>query len=433
MIRGLSGTMDAFVWRKVWLYKGCSMKKIAIVGGGISGLTVAEQLAEQFEVTLFELNDYLGGHTQTHQLEIEGCSRAIDTGFIVYNDRTYPNFMALLARLGCEGQPTEMSFSLKRPNLEYNGHSLKTLFAQKTNLLRPRFWKMLRDILRFNRIARLVPASDAEPLIDFCRRQNFGDAFIFDYLVPMAAAIWSTGDEGILAFPIGMLSQFFNHHGLLDLKNRPQWYVVQGGSDQYVKVIRDRLQDLRLGCPVLAVTREKSRVLVTTEAGVEAFDEIVFACHSGQALAVLTDASSAEREVLGAMGYSRNEVVLHQDTSVMPVRPKVWASWNYHAPLGASRASLTYYMNRLQGFESNQPVLVTLNDVGSIDESLVLKRLHYEHPVFDAAMLKAQGRHAEISGVDRTHYCGAYWRYGFHEDGVVSGLRVVEALVANGA
>jgi len=172
---------------------------------------------------------------------------------------------------------------------------------------------------------------------------------------------------------------------------------------------------------------------VTTEAGVEAFDEIVFACHSGQALAVLTDASSAECEVLGAMGYSRNEVVLHQDTSVMPVRPKVWASWNYHAPLGASRASLTYYMNRLQGFESNQPVLVTLNDVGSIDESLVLKRLHYEHPVFDAAMLKAQGRHAEISGIDRTHYCGAYWRYGFHEDGVVSGLRVVEALVANGA
>jgi len=307
---------------KAGRYKGCSMKKIAIVGGGISGLTVAERLADQFEVTLFEQNDYLGGHTQTHRLEIDGSSRAIDTGFIVYNDRTYPNFMALLARLGCEGQPTEMSFSLKRPNLEYNGHSLKTLFAQKTNLLRPRFWKMLRDILRFNRIARLVLATDPEPLIDFCRREKFGDAFIFDYLVPMAAAIWSTGDDGILAFPMGMLSQFFNHHGLLDIVNRPQWYVVQGGSDQYVKVIESRLQDLRLGCPVLAVTREKTRVLVTAGATktVEAFDEVVFACHSGQALAVLTDASSAEREVLGTMGYSGNEVVLHQDASVMPVR-----------------------------------------------------------------------------------------------------------------
>ena len=425
--------MKGLVWRKVQLYIGSSMKKIAIVGGGISGLTVAERLSEQFEITLFEQNDYLGGHTQTHQLEIEGCSRAIDTGFIVYNDRTYPNFMALLARLGCEGQPTEMSFSLKRPNLEYNGHSFKTLFAQKSNLFRPRFWKMLRDIVRFNRIARLVIATDPESLIDFCRREKFGDAFIFDYLVPMAAAIWSTGDDGILAFPIRMLSQFFNHHGLLDLVNRPQWYVVQGGSDQYVNVIRNRLQDLRLGCPVRAVTREKTRVWVTAGATVEAFDEVVFACHSGQALALLTDASKVERDVLGAMGYSDNEVVLHQDASVMPVHPEVWASWNYHAPLGATQASLTYYMNRLQGFASTQPVLVTLNDAGTIDESLVLKRVHYEHPVFDAAMLAAQGRHGEISGVGRTHYCGAYWRYGFHEDGVVSGLRVVDALVANGA
>lgn len=425
--------MKGLVWRKVRLYKGCSMKKIAIVGGGISGLTVAERLAEHFEVTLFEQNDYLGGHTQTHRLDIEGCPRAIDTGFIVYNDRTYPNFMALLARLGCEGQPTEMSFSLKRPNLEYNGHSLKTLFAQKTNLLRPRFWKMLWDIVKFNRIARSVLASDPEALIDFCRRENFGDAFIFDYLVPMAAAIWSTGDDGILGFPIGMLTQFFNHHGLLDLKNRPQWYVVQGGSDQYVKVIRDRLQDLRLGAAVLAVTREQTRVLVTAGTTVEAFDEVVFACHSDQALAVLTDASEAERDVLGAMRYSGNEVVLHQDASVMPVRPEIWASWNYHASLGATRASLTYYMNRLQGFASTQPVLVTLNDAGRIDENLVLKRLYYEHPVFDAPMLAAQGRHAEISGVDRTHYCGAYWRYGFHEDGVVSGLRVVDRLVANRA
>tara|TARA_B110000305_G_scaffold241213_1_gene314430 strand:+ start:5906 stop:7135 length:1230 start_codon:yes stop_codon:yes gene_type:complete len=409
------------------------MKTIAVIGGGISGLTAAYRLAANFKVTLFEQNDYLGGHTQTHRLVIDGQPRSIDTGFIVYNDRTYPKFMALLKELGCEGQPTEMSFSLKRPNLEYNGHSLKTLFAQKSNVLRPRFWRMLRDILRFNRAAKEVAPNDTESLIEFCRREGLGDGFIFDYLVPMAAAIWSTGDEGILSFPIGMLAQFFSHHGLLDLKDRPQWYVVKGGSNQYVKAIRHRLHDVRLESPVRCLERRPHEVLVTVGEQTNAFDEVVMACHSGQALEMLADASTAEREVLGAMRYSGNDVLLHQDARVMPARRDVWASWNYHAPLGATQASLTYDMNRLQSFASSQPVLVTLNDTGVINHDLVLKRLHYEHPVFDAAMLAAQRRHAEISGINRTHYCGAYWRYGFHEDGVVSALRVVDRLINCGA
>ena len=409
------------------------MKTIAVIGGGISGLTAAYRLAASFKVTLFEQNDYLGGHTQTHRLVIDDQPRSIDTGFIVYNDRTYPKFMALLKELGCEGQPTEMSFSLKRPNLEYNGHSLKTLFAQKSNVLRPRFWRMLRDILRFNRAAKEVAPNDTESLIEFCRREGLGDGFIFDYLVPMAAAIWSTGDEGILSFPIGMLAQFFSHHGLLDLKDRPQWYVVKGGSNQYVKAIRHRLHDVRLESPVRCLERRPHEVLVTVGEQTNAFDEVVMACHSGQALEMLADASTAEREVLGAMRYSGNDVLLHQDARVMPARRDVWASWNYHAPLGATQASLTYDMNRLQSFASSQPVLVTLNDTGVINHDLVLKRLHYEHPVFDAAMLAAQRRHAEISGINRTHYCGAYWRYGFHEDGVVSALRVVDRLINCGA
>jgi len=406
------------------------MKRIAVVGAGVSGLTAAYRLADKFDVTLYEKGDYLGGHVHTHQLEIDGQKRAVDSGFIVYNDRTYPQFMALLKELGCDGEPTEMSFSLKRKNLEYNGHSLKTLFAQKSNLFRPKFWQMLRDILKFNAAARQLDADSTETLIQFCRRERFGEAFISDYLVPMAAAIWSTGDDEILAFPMGMLCQFFNHHGLLDVKNRPQWYVVKGGSNQYVNAMGHRLGHVHLASTVTSIARSSHGVLVTAGPQAEMFDEVVIACHSPQALAILADASTAEREVLGAIRYSKNEVLLHQDATVMPRRLAAWASWNYHAQADSNKASLTYYMNRLQNFESSQPVLVTLNDTGNVDANLVLKRLQYEHPVFDVAMLAAQQRHSEISGVNRTHYCGAYWRYGFHEDGVVSALRVVSELAA---
>ena len=246
----------------------------------------------------------------------------------------------------------------------------------------------------------------------------------------MAAAIWSTGDDEILAFPMGMLCQFFNHHGLLDVKNRPQWYVVKGGSNQYVNAMGHRLGHVRLASTVTSIARSSHGVLVTAGPQAEMFDEVVMACHSGQALTILADASTAEREVLGAIRYSKNEVLLHQDATVMPRRLAAWASWNYHAQADSNKASLTYYMNRLQNFESSQPVLVTLNDTGNVDANLVLKRLQYEHPVFDVAMLAAQQRHSEISGVNRTHYCGAYWRYGFHEDGVVSALRVASELAA---
>ena len=406
------------------------MKQIAVIGGGVAGLTAAYYLREIAEVTVYEANEYLGGHTQTHVIAMDGKTQAVDTGFIVFNDRTYPQFEALLDRLGCEGQKTEMSFSLKRPGFEYNGHNLNTLFAQRRNIINPVFWRMLVDIMRFNRLARRLDSESQETLGDFVKRHKFCRGFIENYLVPMAAAIWSSGDAQIYEFPIGMLAQFFHHHGLLDLKNRPQWYVVKGGSNQYVKALQKHLQNVRLQSPVQRIRRTAEGVQVTTEQHVELFDEVVIACHSPEALAMLEDPSPEEVSVLGAMRFCENNVTLHQDSSVMPQRNTAWASWNYHGPADGQQTALTYYMNRLQGFESRLPVLVTLNDFGGIAEDRVIKRLKYEHPVFDTAMLTAQKRHAEISGVRSTHYCGAYWRYGFHEDGVMSAQRVVDAVKA---
>ncbi|MAU92301.1 MAG: FAD-dependent oxidoreductase [Gammaproteobacteria bacterium TMED182] len=407
------------------------MKTIAVIGGGISGLTVAYYLSGRCDVSVFERNDYLGGHTHTHEIEVDETTVAVDTGFIVYNDRTYPHFMALLNSLEVRGQPTEMSFSLKRPHLEYNGHNLRTLFAQKSNVLKPSFWGMLMDILRFNRSARTMDAHETMSLRDYCLRENFGKAFMNDYLVPMAAAIWSTGDAEILDFPMGMLAQFFLHHGLLDLKDRPQWYVVEGGSAQYVKAMAGRIGSVRTSSAVTNVRRAPDGVYITVGSKIERFDEVVFACHAPQSRSLLEDATAAESEILGDMRCSRNTVALHQDASVMPKHQAVWASWNYHATQGSARAGLTYYMNRLQNFETTLPVLVTLNEVDSIDPARLIKTLNYAHPIFDQNMLKAQRRHAEISGHQRTHYCGAYWFNGFHEDGVVSALRVVREIEAS--
>ena len=400
------------------------MAKIAVVGSGISGLTSAYLLSQDHQVTVYEANDYLGGHTHTHAIELEGKQLAVDTGFIVYNDRTYPNFIRLLDQLGCTGLPTEMSFSVKRPGLEYNGHNINTLFAQRSNLVNVRFLGMLRDILRFNRNAPGIGNEDERSLGQYLSDEHYSAAFQQDYLVPMAAAIWSTGDTDVRQFPVRSLAHFFVNHGLVSLKNRPQWRVVSGGSNSYVKAMQSRIGEVKLGSPVTRIERTAEHVLVEAQGKQRQFDEVVIAVHSDQALQLLGDPSRLELEVLSPMRYSANTATLHTDNSLLPKRKLAWASWNYHAAKQKEKPTLTYNMNILSHIESNSDVLVTLNDVGDIDPEKILKILHYQHPIFNHEMMLSQNRHAEISGVNRTHYCGAYWRYGFHEDGVVSALNV---------
>ena len=403
-------------------------KRIAIIGSGISGLTCAHQLTPYFDVTLFEKNEYFGGHTQTHDVALGDEHFPVDTGFIVFNDRTYPRFMSLLSELGCDYQKTEMSFSLRRDRLEYNGHNLNTLFAQRRNLVNPSFLWMVKDILKFNRIAKRVDPADARPLSEFFHSAELGRAFQSDYLLPMAAAIWSTGDEDINDFPVGMLTQFFLHHGLLDLKNRPTWFVVKGGSSSYVTRVLSSLADARSGVTVESVKRTADHVEVSFNGVRETFDEVIFACHSNEALALLSDPSDDERATLSRMPYGSNRVVMHTDARLMPREKRAWASWNYHGGLRSDRPQLTYWMNLLEGLETETPILVTLNADDEIAPAKVLTSVTYHHPVFDAAFVAAQRRWSDISGRGRTHYCGAYWRYGFHEDGVWSAERVVGAL-----
>jgi predicted NAD/FAD-binding protein len=407
------------------------MAKIAIIGSGISGLTCAYLLRHQHAVTLFEANDYLGGHTHTHEIEVDKTSVTVDTGFIVYNDRTYPNFMRLLADLGCGGDPTEMSFSVKDENkdLEYNGHNLNTLFAQRRNLIRPSFWGMVRDILRFNEMAKSLPKHETASLDEYLKKHSFGKAFRTQYLYPMAAAIWSTGDTAIGSFPVRALVDFFINHGLVDLKNRPQWYVVKGGSDQYIKAMAPHLQDIRLSTPVTSIERHDLGVTIKTEGQSETFDEVIVASHSDEALRMLAAPTKAETEVLGAIRYTDNTAYLHTDQSRLPKRRLAWASWNYLIPEHSieDAARLTYNMNILQHIPTQTQVLVTLNDA-NIDPNCLIDTFQYTHPFYDRSTLEAQSRHHEISGLNHVHYCGAYWYYGFHEDGVNSALRVCQQL-----
>ncbi|QSX36675.1 NAD(P)/FAD-dependent oxidoreductase [Shewanella sedimentimangrovi] len=410
------------------------MKKIAIIGSGISGLTAGHLLHRHHAVTLFEAAPSLGGHTATVDVTLDGRTYAIDTGFIVFNDRTYPRFQRLLARTGLGAQPTEMSFSVSTPEgFEYNGHNLDTLFAQRRNLLRPRFWNFIREILRFNRLGKEALAQgDAFGLTlgDFLLREGFSEHFARHYILPMGAAIWSSTLADMRAFPLGFFLRFFAHHGLLEMANRPQWYVIPGGSREYIAPLTQGWESgIRLATPVLGVSRNGDGVVVRSKVGDEAFDEVIFACHSDQALALLDDASEAEREVLGAMTYQANEVWLHTDTRLLPRRRKAWASWNYR--LNGDDASLplvTYNMNILQGIEAPHTFCVTLNPGDAVDERCVLRRFVYDHPVFNQASLAAQGRRDEICGTGHTHFCGAYWYNGFHEDGVRSALDVVERL-----
>ncbi len=410
--------------------------KIAIIGSGISGLVAAYRLHRTHQVTLFEANDYLGGHTNTVDVELDGQRHAIDTGFIVFNDWTYPNFIELLAEIGVASQPTVMSFSVRddRSGLEYNGHSLNTLFAQRRNLLRPGFYRMLRDIMRFNRQAReIAQRPEVERTVgEFLQEHRYSPQFAEHYLLPMGAAIWSCPTGTFSEFPIRFIAEFYHNHGLLNLADRPTWRVVQGGSRSYVDRLVDGFRDrVRLATPIVGVTRSMDRVELRTKIGsLESFDHVIFACHSDQALRILgTAATPTEREVLSAFPYGRNVAVLHTDTNLLPRSRRAWASWNFRQNGDPSRpASVTYNMNILQGLKSPKTFCVTLNDEDSIKPEAVLRRFVYFHPVFTTQRAAAQARHAELLTANRTSFCGAYWRNGFHEDGVVSALEVVRAI-----
>lgn len=413
-------------------------RRIAVVGSGIGGMAAAWYLSSRHRVTLFEAGDRLGGHTATVDVELEGRHYAIDTGFIVFNDWTYPHFQRLLARLGVLTQPTEMSFSVHETarDFEYNGHTLASLFAQRRNLLRPSFYRLLRDILRFNREAtRALESGDLDPAMTlgaWLEANGYGEAFQRRYLLPMGAAIWSGSLQELRDFPLQFFVRFFRNHGLLSVNDRPQWHTLVGGSRSYIPALTAPYAGrIRLSTPVRGIRRLANGVELRTESGVEHFDEVVLACHADQALALLEDPSPAEREILGALPYQDNEVVLHTDTRLLPRRRRAWASWNYRLDGRdeGQHISVTYDMNILQRLEAPHTFCVTLNDGDAVDPDKVLGRFTYAHPQFTLAGEAAKARHAEISGpAFRTHYCGAYWRNGFHEDGVWSALRVAHAL-----
>lgn len=410
--------------------------KIAIVGTGIAGLTAAYLLNRRHDVTVFEAAEKIGGHTATVDVKMpDGEQHAIDTGFIVYNEWTYPNFIRLLSQLGISGQKTAMSFSVRdeRNGLEYGGSGLDALFAQRRNILRPSFLCMVRDILRFNREAIAdLESGVVKPemtLGSYLREKHYSDAFIRHYLVPMGAAIWSASTRAMLAFPLLFFVRFFRNHGLLSIKERPQWFVIPGGSSAYLAPLTDSFRDrIRTASPVTGIVRNEYGVVVLSRHGAEHFDAVVIAAHSDQALAMLDDASSAEREILAAIPYQSNDVVLHTDSALLPKSRRAWSSWNYHLTADEQpNAVLTYDMNILQGLSSAHTFCVTLNHTQAIAPEKILRRFSYSHPVFTLDGMAAQERWHDINGVNHTWFCGAYWRNGFHEDGVVSALRVAEA------
>lgn len=413
--------------------------KIAIIGAGISGLTAAYRLSARHEITVFEANDYIGGHTHTVDVELDGERHAIDTGFIVFNDWTYPNFIKLLDELKVSSTPTSMSFSVRcdRTGLEYNGSSLNGLFAQRWNLFRPSFYRMLRDIMRFNRegqsLADSRPASnEAEVTVgEFLHSHRYSREFADQYLLPMGSAIWSCPTGTFENFPIRFIAEFYRNHGLLSVRNRPTWRVIDGGSRTYVEAMTAKFRDrIRLNTPVQKVRRLVDAVEVESRGAlVERFDHVVFACHSDQALRMLDDASAVENEVLNAFPYEKNIAVLHYDTAPLPRHQRAWASWNYLIPASpTTHATVSYCMNILQHLRSKNVFSVTLNSDEFIDPNKVLQRFQYHHPIFTTQRAAAQARHRELLNANRSSFCGAYWGNGFHEDGVVSALKVCEAL-----
>jgi predicted NAD/FAD-binding protein len=417
-------------------------QRIAIVGGGISGLTAAYRLSPFHQVTVFEANGYPGGHTNTVDVELDGERHAIDTGFIVFNDWTYPNFIQLLNELGVASRDTSMSFSVRcdAEDLEYNGSSLNGLFAQRRNLWRPSFYRMLSDIMRFNREAPelvLGRTADEESTVgEFLARHRYSREFAEHYLLPMGAAIWSCPMGTFSQFPIRFIVEFYKNHGLLSVRHRPTWRVVEGGSRSYVVKLIERFRDrIRLNSPIERIERRPNGVYVQPHnQPAEQFDHVIMASHSDQALRMLVDPTPTERDVLSEFPYGRNVAVLHTDRRVLPTREQAWASWNYHVsgnPSDASTrsATVTYCMNILQHIQSKHVFNVTLNSDERIDPAKVLGRFEYSHPIFTTRRAAAQSRHRELIDANRTSFCGAYWGNGFHEDGVVSALKVCEALL----
>ena len=408
--------------------------RVAIVGAGVSGLVTAHLLQRTHEVTVFEAAGYAGGHANTVTVETETGVHDVDTGFVVFNDRNYPRFERLLARLNVPSQPSTMSFSVsdESGDFEYSGASPNGLFANRAHLVTPSFHRMIADLARFNRDARALLTSREDPSLGrWLEERGYSRAFVERLIVPQVSAVWSADPAQLWSFPARFLVEFFDNHGMLGFGGRPRWRTIRGGSRRYVDaLIRPIASRLRLGTPVGAVHRHDDHVTVTTgRDGPERFDEVVIAVHADQALAMLTDASDREHELLRAFPYQPNQAVLHSDPRLLPRRRRAWASWNYHLleePIG--RPTVTYHMNRLQSLTAGRELCVTLNRTESIDPECVIRRIEYAHPVYTARGVAAQARHGEISGRRRTHFCGAYWGWGFHEDGVASAARVAERL-----
>ncbi len=421
--------------------------KLAIVGSGISGLAVAHRLQGLADITLLEAGDYFGGHTHTVDVTLPGpagpVTHGVDTGFLVFNERTYPNLIALFAELGVDTAKSDMSFSVQVPGakgsgaLEWSGSSLDTVFAQRSNLVNPRFLRMLRDVLRFNALATDIAVRNAEkelmqPLSEFLVKHRLSAEFRDWYFLPMLGCIWSCPTDQMLQFPVATMIRFCHNHGLIQVSNRPQWWTVTGGARHYVEKIISKIADKRLNTPVQHITRDEQGVTLTINGQTERFDEVVLACHSDQSLALLGDASPAERETLGAIRYQPNRAVLHTDTGVLPQARRAWAAWNYERSADAgqdsARVCLHYLLNMLQPLPFAQSVVVSLNPVSEIDPALVHGSFDYAHPVFDLAAIQAQHNVPALQGQQHTYFCGAWTGYGFHEDGLKSGLEVARCL-----
>jgi predicted NAD/FAD-binding protein len=405
--------------------------RIAVIGSGISGMVTAYFLSQDHDIVLYEANNYIGGHTNTIDVTVAGVSHPVDTGFIVFNEKTYPNFIKLMRLLAVPWQPSDMSFSVQchRTGLVFSPSTLNSLFVQRKNLFRPSFYRMLWDAFRFRREASELVRSDdyGITLQSYLEQKKYSHTFIEHFIVPMGAAIWSSDPAQFRQFPARYLVEFFNNHGFLNVRHQPQWLVIKGGSRQYVGPLTRPYKDkIRLNSPVESVKRLPEKVEVTTQGGDKAsFDQVVIATHSDQALQMLEDPTDMERDVLGSIPYQKNLTILHTDASLLPPQRAAWASWNYHIPKEEkARVALTYNMNILQNLKATEAFCVTLNMPEKIHPDRVLQRIIYHHPVYDPNSLTARRKQHEVNGINRTYFCGAYWGYGFHEDGVNSALAV---------